>query len=110
MRPERLLNLVPGLLFLAALLGALEWAVQGGLIRRALMPPPSAIWAVLVDLIASGEVLGPLSATLRLVLIGFAIGSAAGIALGTAMGWWGGAHRLLEPLVEMLRPSPSPCW
>lgn len=107
MRPERLLRLLPGLAFLALLLLALEGAVNAGLIRRALMPPPSAIWEVLRDLVLSGEVLGPLSATLRLVFAGFAIGSAVGIALGTAMAWWAPAYRLLEPLVEMIRPLPK---
>jgi ABC-type nitrate/sulfonate/bicarbonate transport system permease component len=107
MRAERLLGLIPGLLFLALLIAGLEWAVQSGLVRRALMPPPSAIWEVLRDLLTSGEVLGPLYATLRLVFIGFAIGSVVGIALGTAMGWWGAAYRLLEPLVEMMRPIPK---
>ncbi|HEY8612072.1 MAG TPA: hypothetical protein VIL69_12355, partial [Roseomonas sp.] len=67
MRPERLLGLIPGLIFLALLIGALEWAVQSGLIHRALMPPPSAIWEVLRDVLTSGEVLVPLLATLRLV-------------------------------------------
>jgi ABC-type nitrate/sulfonate/bicarbonate transport system permease component len=107
MRAERLLGLVPGLLFLALLIAGLEWAVQAGLVRRALMPPPTAIWEVLRDLLLSGEVLGPLYSTLRLVLIGFAIGSVVGIALGTAMGWWSAAYRLLEPLVEMMRPIPK---
>jgi ABC-type nitrate/sulfonate/bicarbonate transport system permease component len=107
MRAERLLGLIPGLLFLALLIAGLEWAVQSGLVRRALMPPPSAIWEVLRDLLTSGEVLGPLYATLRLVFIGFAIGSVVGIALGTTMGWWGAAYRLLEPLVEMMRPIPK---
>jgi len=106
-RLERLLSLLPGLAFLALLLAGLEWAVNAGLIRRALMPPPSAVWEVLSDLLASGEVLGPLLATLRLVFIGFLIGSAAGVALGTAMGWWPAAYRLLEPLVEMVRPIPK---
>ncbi|WP_424133861.1 ABC transporter permease [Roseomonas chloroacetimidivorans] len=107
MRPERLLRLLPGLAFLALLIAALEWLVQNGFIRRALMPPPSAIWEVLSDLLASGEVLGPLFATLKLVFAGFAIGSVIGIALGTAMGWWGAAYRLLEPLVELMRPIPK---
>ncbi len=107
MRPERLLRALPGPLFLAALLGALEWAVRDGLIRRALMPPPTAIWAVLRELVASGEVLEPLLLTLRLVFLGFAAGAAAGAALGLTMGWWPAVRRLLEPLVEMVRPVPK---
>ena len=99
--------MLPGLLFLAALLCALERAVQAGLIRRTLMPPLSVTGAVLHDLVLSGSVLGPLLATLFLVFLGFAIGSAAGAGLGLAMGWWPAAHRLFELLVEMVRPIPK---
>ena len=78
-----------------------------GLIRRALMPPPSAIAVVLWELLASGSFAEPLLATLRLVFAGFALGSALGIALGIAMGWFPWVHRLFEPLVELLRPIPK---
>ncbi|MDB5384278.1 MAG: NitT/TauT family transport system permease protein [Rhodospirillales bacterium] len=101
------LRWLPGIALLAALIAGLEWAVDAGLIRRALMPPPSAIGAALWDLLASGEFAEPLFATLRLVFAGFAIGSALGIAAGVAMGWWPAMYRLLEPLVELLRPIPK---
>ncbi|MES2712449.1 MAG: ABC transporter permease [Pseudomonadota bacterium] len=98
---------LPGLALLAALVAGLEWAVNAGLIRRALLPPPSVIGIALWDLLASGEFAEPLFATLRLVFAGFVIGSALGIVTGVAMGWWIAAYRLLEPLVELLRPIPK---
>ena len=104
---ERLLVPVPGLLVLAALLAGIEAAVDAGLVRRALLPPPSVIGARLWDLLLSGEVLPPLLQTLGLVFTGFAIGTAIGVALGVAMGWWPAAFRLLEPLVELIRPIPK---
>ncbi len=97
----------PGLVVLASILAGIEAAVDHGLIRRALLPPPSAIGPVLWALLASGAFLEPLLATLRLVFVGFALGSALGIALGLAMGWFAAVHRLLEPLVELLRPIPK---
>lgn len=107
MKVERFLGWLPGLLVLALILGGLEAAVDAGLIRRALLPPPSAIAPVLWDLLESGEVLAPLLATLRLVFAGFFIGCAAGVAGGLAMGWFPLVFRLLEPLVELLRPIPK---
>jgi len=97
----------PGMLVLALLLGGIEAAVDHGLVRRALLPPPSAIGPVLWGLLESGEFLGPMLDTLRLVFAGFALGSALGVALGLAMGWFPAIHRLLEPLVELLRPIPK---
>lgn len=107
MKADRVLGWLPGLLVLALILGGLEAAVDAGLIRRALLPPPSAIAPVLWDLLATGAVLPPLLATLRLVFAGFFIGSAIGVAGGLAMGWFPWAFRLLEPLVELLRPIPK---
>ena len=104
MRAKRLL---PGLLVLALILLGLEAAVNAGLIRRALLPPPSVVGLALWDLLASGEVVQPLLTTLRLVFAGFAIGSLLGIAIGLAMGWYPPVFRLLEPLVELLRPIPK---
>ncbi|MBR0654145.1 ABC transporter permease [Plastoroseomonas arctica] len=101
------LRWLPGIALLVLLVAGLEWAVNAGMIRRALMPPPSAIGDALWDLLASGDFVEPLFATLRLVFAGFAIGSALGIAAGVAMGWWPAAYRLLEPLVELLRPIPK---
>ena len=97
----------PGLVVLVLLLAGLEAAVDAGLIRRVLMPPPSAIAPVLWGLLVSGEVLDPLFATLRLVFAGFFIGSVIGVAAGLAMGWFPAMFRLLEPLVELMRPIPK---
>ncbi|MGX9961894.1 ABC transporter permease [Roseomonas sp. F4] len=104
---DRLRAILPGLAVLALLIAGLEAAVQAGLIRRVLMPPPSVIGATLFELLASGEFVEPLLATLKLVFAGFAIGSVIGVTLGTAMGWWPAAFRLFEPLVELVRPVPK---
>jgi len=97
----------PGFIVLALILAGLETAVDNGLIRRTLMPPPTAIALALWELLASGDFAAPLFATLRLVFAGFFLGSAIGVALGLAMGWFPAVHRLLEPLVEFIRPVPK---
>jgi ABC-type nitrate/sulfonate/bicarbonate transport system permease component len=107
MLSRRILGWLPGLVVLALILVGLETAVNAGWIRRALMPPPTVIGLALWDLLESGEFVDPLLATLRLVFTGFAIGSVVGIAAGIAMGWFPAVFRLLEPLVELMRPIPK---
>nr|WP_314075760.1 ABC transporter permease [uncultured Roseococcus sp.] len=107
MLSRSVLSWLPGLLVLGLILLGLELAVETGWVRRALMPPPTAIALTLWDLLTSGEFVAPLLATMELVFTGFAIGSALGIAGGLAMGWFPAVFRLLEPLVELMRPIPK---
>lgn len=47
-------------------------------------------------------------------LLHFSIGIAAalvlGIPLGIAMGWFGAANRVIDPIIEVLRPIPPLAW
>jgi ABC-type nitrate/sulfonate/bicarbonate transport system permease component len=104
---ERTLSLLTGAASIALLLAAIEGLVEAGLVRRALLPPPSAVWAVLVDLVVSGEVFPPLAATLARLAQGFALGALLAIALGLLMGRFPALHDLFEPLVELFRPLPK---
>ncbi len=93
---------------LALILGGLEAAVDAGLIRRALLPPPSAIAPVLWDMLASGAVLPPLLATLQTGLRGLLHRQRHRRRRhGLAMGWFPPVFRLLEPVVELLRHDPQ---
>lgn len=104
---DRSLRFVPGLAFIAALLVAVEMLVDHGLINRVLLPPPSVIGRTLYDLLLSGEVQGPLLATLGLFAVGLAIAVVAGIVLGLLMGTVPWVDDLLNPLVELVRPMPK---
>lgn len=103
----RVWRVIPGLLLIAAILGALEYLVQAGVVRRSLLPPPSVIWAVLWDLLASGAFVAPMLATLGLFVSGYLIAVALGVALGVLMGASRFCSDLFEPLVESLRPMPK---
>jgi ABC-type nitrate/sulfonate/bicarbonate transport system permease component len=104
---DRALDWAFGLGTVALLLAGIEAAVEAGLVKRALLPPPSAVWAVLADLLASGEVLGPLSQTLARLAQGFAIGAVLAVLVGLLMGHFRTVHDLLEPMVELVRPLPK---
>jgi ABC-type nitrate/sulfonate/bicarbonate transport system permease component len=98
---------LPGLVFLALVLAALEWLTQTGAINRALFPPPSVVATTLWGLLAGGAVLKPLAATLALFAAGYAVAAAGGILLGLAMGTSPAVNNLLDPLIEAIRPMPK---
>jgi sulfonate transport system permease protein len=111
--PARPLRVPPALLGLVLPVGvALAWelaAAQGWIARR-LLPPPSAILVQLQELAASGELLRHLEATLRRVVLGFALGVTVATILGAVTGTFDLLRRLLDPTLHALRAIPSIAW
>jgi ABC-type nitrate/sulfonate/bicarbonate transport system permease component len=71
------------------------------------LPPPSAIGARLVEMLATRELLMHGWASLYRALGGFAIGSVFGIAAGLAAGTLRPAERFFEPLISLTYPVPK---
>jgi sulfonate transport system permease protein len=99
-----------GLLLPVGLALAWEVIVWLGLSSGRLVPPPSKIFATLVELAKSGELSQHILATLSRVGAGFGLGVAAGTLLGAISGYWSLARRLLDPTVQALRAIPSLAW
>src|SRR5580698_1515437 len=99
-----------GLLLPVGLALAWEIAVRLGLSNGRLVPPPSKIFATIVELSRSGELARHIVATLTRVFAGFGLGVVAGTLLGAVSGYWGLARRLLDPTVQALRAIPSIAW
>jgi sulfonate transport system permease protein len=111
--PSRLRRYARPLLGLLLPVGvALVWeiVVWLGLSNGRLVPPPSKIFATILDLARSGELAHHIVATLSRVFAGFGLGVIAGTLLGAASGYWGLARRLLDPTVQALRAIPSIAW
>ncbi|BCX16986.1 MAG: ABC transporter permease [Geminicoccaceae bacterium] len=111
--PARTPRVPPALLGLVLPVGvALAWelaAAQGWIARR-LLPPPSTILVQLQELAASGELLRHLEATLRRVVLGFALGVTVATLLGAVTGTFDLLRRLLDPTLQALRAIPSIAW
>ena len=75
-----------------------------------LLPPPSAVERAFEQLAANGTLATDVAASLSRILIGFAIAGVVGVALGAITGFWPPASRLIDPLVEFLRPIPPMAW
>jgi sulfonate transport system permease protein len=87
-----------------------ELAVRAGFSDGRLVPPPSRIWATLVELAAAGELQRHILVTTSRVAAGFAVGVIAGTLLGAITGCSQVLRRLLDPSLQALRSIPSIAW
>ena len=99
-----------GLLLPVGLALVWELIVWRGYSNGRLVPPPTKIFATIVDLARSGELARHIIATLSRVFAGFGLGVIAGTLLGAVSGYWSLARRLLDPTVQALRAIPSIAW
>ena len=94
----------------AAIIGLLliwELVTRSGAVSALYLPAPSDILATAVTMVASGEVLVNLQASLLRVGAGFALGSATGIAAGLLLGFSRLAEAVGNPLLYSLYPIPK---
>jgi sulfonate transport system permease protein len=87
-----------------------EIAVRLGYSDGRLVPPPSRIWATLVELAAAGELQRHVAVTMARVAAGFGVGVLAGTVLGAITGYSALVRRLLDPTLQALRAIPSIAW
>jgi NitT/TauT family transport system permease protein len=94
-----------GLNLIALLLGIGLWALLAGLGVQGL-PGPVRVAHRAAELLGDGTLEGDALASLRRVLLGFALGTALAVPAGFLMGWYGVARGLLEPWVQFFRTIP----
>lgn len=97
-----------GLLLIAALLLFWEISSRLGWIVSAYWPPISTIFSTALWQLAGGEMLVSLLSTLRRAAIGYATGSIIGMGLGILLGKSRLLRIALLPLIEIVRPIPTP--
>jgi ABC-type nitrate/sulfonate/bicarbonate transport system permease component len=114
LRLFRVFGYLPNLAFLVFLILAWQFASTVWLPRidphmAVLMPAPSSIAKTAATMIASGELLYNLLASLRREATAFLFAATA-IPLGMAMGWWRVVYNQVNPVMEILRPIPPLAW
>ena len=80
---------------------------RSGLFNINLFPPPSIVWKAFLESVAAGEFIADVLASLRRVIIGFALGSAAGVFLGLSTGRIYLFRITIGEIVNFLRNIPS---
>jgi NitT/TauT family transport system permease protein len=100
-----------------------EGLARAGILNPLILPSPSKValrwWLYLkpfraydaaqgswLTWLVSGELLHDAAASLYRVFVGFLLGGGLGLVLGLLMGVSGTVYRLMNPLVQILRPIP----
>ncbi|OQW61682.1 MAG: ABC transporter permease [Proteobacteria bacterium SG_bin9] len=112
-QPVRRRNYAGWLLGLALPVGlavAWELLVWLGFSNGRLVPPPSRVFATVMELAKSGELTRHIGMTLYRVAMGFGLGVLAGTVFGAICGYWTLARRVLDPTLQALRAIPSIAW
>jgi ABC-type nitrate/sulfonate/bicarbonate transport system permease component len=90
----------------------LVWALLSALVERyrpfnpIFLAGPWLVLGKVAQLAGNGQLWGHVAATVGRVGAGFALGAAAALVLGLLAGHLGPLRRLVEPVVELLRPIP----
>lgn len=71
-------------------------------------PPVSQVLLTLVRIVGNGELGSHIAASLLRFAEGYALAAVLSVGVGLCLGIWRPLYALFEPLIELLRPMPSP--
>lgn len=97
-----------GLLVLLAVMPLWELAGRAGLVNPLFFPPMSKILKSFFLLCLSGDIPYQILLSLKRAAVGYLSAAIVFIPLGIAMGLFGWVYRMLEMVIEMVRPIPPP--
>jgi ABC-type nitrate/sulfonate/bicarbonate transport system permease component len=97
-----------GLVVLVGALAIWELVSRLGLINPLFFPPMTRILGTFFNLVSSGEILQQVLMSLKRAAAGYFLAAFVFIPLGLAMGIFQRLYRLLEIVIETLRPIPPP--
>jgi NitT/TauT family transport system permease protein len=94
-------------LALVGLVAAWEIVARAGWVPVLFLPSPVGVLAEGWEMLVSGELLGHLAASLKRLLLGFAVGGGLGVAVGIAVGFFSVAEAVGTPLIAATFPVPK---
>lgn len=94
-------------LALVGLLVLWELATRIGWVPALFLPSPMGVIQELMEMVGSGAIFVHLAASLRRLLLGFAVGAGAGITIGVAVGFFSLAEAVGQPLIAATFPIPK---
>ncbi len=92
---------------IALLVGMVAWEAIGRVLSIQFFPPFSTVVGRLVQLIASGAILGNLTNSLTNLVFGFALSATVGLIVGALMGMYRKVERALDIYIYALLTAPS---
>lgn len=95
---------------LTAALLVLLWNYSVVWTRTKVFPSPLAVERGLAELSRKGLIWAYIGDSLRRVALGYCAAVAVGIPLGLTLGWYPAANRVVNPVLQMLRPISPIAW
>jgi len=99
---------IKGLLVLLGCLVLWDLLARQSPLIRAYFPPASEVLVTLGEIAVSGELLAHTAASVSRLVQGYLLAAGLAVSLGLCMGLWRPCYTLFEPVIELLRPMPSP--
>lgn len=106
-RIKKLFHAIIGLLILGSLW---EGVVLSGRYDTSLLPSPMMVLKDMKEMLLDGTLLTHVQISLARFLAGYLAAAAAGVILGLVLGWFGGIWRIIDPVVQLLRPISPIAW
>jgi len=108
---SRLMRIVTPLISVGVFIGVWWFFAYGNkawfkFFNPILLPTPMEVLQSGINSARSGELQRDIVASLSRVFQGFFYASVAGVLMGVAVGTWRPLERLVEPIIEILRPIP----
>jgi NitT/TauT family transport system permease protein len=93
----------------SVLVPLLAWVALSatGAVPATFLPSPAAVVSAGVEMVASGELLADLWATVRRVLLGFGLAVLVSVPIGIVMGTLQAGQAAFEPMIGLLRYLPA---
>ena len=101
---------VPGFLLIGLLLCLWESSVHYGWVESPTWPAFSDVSITFWANLSNGTYFKVIGSSLQRLFVGYFLAVFLAVSLGLAMGVWRRFFLLVEPLVEFLRPIPSPAY
>ncbi len=79
-------------------------------VSNLVLPPPSAVIASMVERTTEGGLVEATVLSAIRVVIGIILGVGLAFIIGIPAGWYERLYRLINPLIQMLRPIPPLAW
>ncbi|RIV40025.1 ABC transporter permease [Micromonospora radicis] len=99
-----------GFTLVALLLVLWEVSVRTALVDSISVPAVSTVAERFIELLRDGTLVDEFAQTLRRMFVGYLLAAIIGIGVGLLMGYFDRIHNLLEPVVELIRPLPTPAY
>lgn len=103
---NKFLRLVKSVLIFFIIL--LLWKITNylGIWSDYILPSPEKVYSTFLNMISDGSIFINVYASMKRVLIGFAINTAIGVPLGIFFGIYSGVYEYFKSLINFLRNTP----